>query len=62
MASWYSLFIVLGAGPAADLMAAKRMNETPTPIIVYAKTFLPSPGGVPARGPCGPNAIQYAVR
>lgn len=35
--------------------------DAPIPSITYKKTFLPSPGGGSARGPCGPKAIQYAT-
>ena len=59
--SWYSLVMVLGGSRAIDLMATKMTKEMAIPMVVYRKTVLPSPGGSRARGPCGPNAIQYAV-
>ena len=58
--SWYCWFMVPGGGRAWDLIRRKITPEIPTPIAVYKKTFLPSPGGGRARGPWGPNAIQYA--
>lgn len=61
VASSHSLFSVLGGGFAKYLMMPKITAEAATPSIVPAKTLMPSPGGGTARGPCGPNAIQYAA-
>lgn len=57
VASSHSLFMVDGVPFANDLMVRKRARETPTPPIVYPKTFHPSPGGVWARGPWAPKAM-----
>jgi len=53
--------MVFGAGRANDLVNAKSTPAATIPAIVYAKTLRPSPGGGKALGPCGPNAIQYAI-
>jgi hypothetical protein len=44
-ASWYSLVIVEGAGPANMRITAKIPKLTKTPTAVYRATFLPSSGG-----------------
>jgi len=58
---WYCSFIVLGSPRANILITMKRTMAMLTPSMVYLKTSQFSPGGGRARGPCGPNAIQYAV-
>lgn len=57
VASWYSFVMVCGSPRAKNRTNEKRPKEAATPIMVYAKTFTPSPGGVCARGPCSPNAM-----
>jgi len=61
VASWYSLFMVPGAGPANWRMATKMTKLTATPRNVYPATYHPSFGGGRARGPWLPKAIQYAA-
>jgi hypothetical protein len=61
VASWYSLFMVPGAGPANWRMVTKMTKLIATPRKVYPATYHPSFGGGRARGPWSPKAIQYAV-
>lgn len=58
VASWYSLCMVEGAGPAKARMAAKMPNEATRPRTVYRMTFWFSSAGSWARGPWAPKAIQ----
>lgn len=51
-----------GGGLAKEWMKKKMAAEAPTPIAVYSQILVHSPGGDPARGPCGPNAIHQAAR
>lgn len=60
-ASWYSRFMVPGAGPAKDRIVAKAAKLTKMPRAVYRATLRPSSAAGAARGPWGPKAIQYAV-
>lgn len=61
MASCHSLVIVRGGGLAKLRTAYMITPATTQQATVALKTYQFWPGGVPARGPCGPNAIQYAV-
>lgn len=57
VASWYSLFIVLGLPLAKKRRMAKMTHEMPMMAMVPPKTLQPSPGGVCARGPWAPKAM-----
>lgn len=60
-ASCHSLFIVRGGGFACDRMRQNTSQEAITAIATVPAIFQLVPGGSIARGPWGPNAIQYAV-
>lgn len=60
VSSWYSLVMVFGGPRASSRTRANRTHETTKASTTMPKTCLPSPGGSKARGPWGPNAIQYA--